>query len=268
MKIICLFPLLLLWCGAFCQTTSGFKVVKVSGSVISSTLQRPLYTGDVIQRQEKLRFETKEAYLIVTSPQTGRKTISNVSERAPLELFQLLERFLRPEIKSTSTRHVSMQYIDELQNSMAGESMLILGSGRIQVDNTKMSLSAPTAIKAWYTFQRKTSYRKISDLEGFNLSARYIFGDTIPQPIPKVMIEYFENEADDPLFNPGLLLAAFIPMFVDEDVLLTEVSALLSATAATTPDQRKLEVTRYLEDVYAPVQPQNLTTWMKEKGLH
>lgn len=254
---------LLLSIAAFAQEPSQYHVVRVVGSVQSPALNRSLKTGDVIQPKDQLKFDTKESYIIVNSPQTGRKRISGVPDSSPREFLQLLQSFVQPELRSTSTRHISMEYVESLQSSMAFDTLLVLGDGFIPVNTAKLSLAKPAIIRAWYTDDKKKRvYRPISDTRGFFLNSKAVHSE---HHHGRVVIEYFEDEKEEPMFTPGTLLGTFVPMYVDEASLVTEIKALLSAR-----DQSRTamaEINAYLREEYAPAQEDNLAAWLKAKGI-
>ncbi len=257
--------LILVACTTMAQSINEYKVVRVVGLVESPVLNRALRTGDVINGKDHLKFGSNEAYLIVTSPKTGRKKISGVPDNSPREFLQLLESFIKPELKSTASRSISLQYLESLQNSMAYDTLLVLGDGFVPVDTSKLSLGPPAAIKAWHTRNGKVVYQKISTRMGFSLSPSIIFESPLPDRLPRVVIEYFQNENDDPVFEPGLLLAAFVPLTVDEKRLADELRVILAIAAGK--EQQMTEINNYLISEYAPAQKTNLAAWISANNL-
>ncbi|HZY80032.1 MAG TPA: hypothetical protein VFE50_10950, partial [Cyclobacteriaceae bacterium] len=214
----------------------------------------------------------KESYIIVNSPQTGRKRISGVPDNAPREFLQLLQSFVQPELRSTASRNISLQYLESLQNSMAFDKLLILGEGFVPVNTEKLSLAKPAIIRAWHSNEKKKPvYLDISNEKGFYLSTNSLYGldyDKIAANPPKVVVEYFEDAKEDPMFSPGLLLGSFIPIWTNEDNLALELKALLAALPKTKTDKELFtEISTYLRDEYAPAQEDNLKAWLKEKHI-
>ncbi len=255
--------LLFIYGVGFAQNPSQYHVVRVVGKVESPALNRALKTGDVIQSKDQLKFGTKESYIIVNSPQTGRKRISGVPDNSPREFLQLLQSFVQPELRSTSTRHISMEYVESLQASMAFDTLLVLGDGFIPVNTEKLSLAKPAIVRAWYTDdKRKRVYRPISNDKGFFLSSKSVHSE---HHHGRVVIEYFEDEKEDPMFTPGTLLGAFVPIYADEPMLASEIKALLGARD---PSRTVMaEINAYLQQEYAPAQEDNLKAWLKSQGI-
>jgi len=248
---------------AIAQNPSQYHVVRVVGKVESPALNRALKTGDVIQSKDQLKFGDKESYIIVNSPQTGRKRISGVPDSSPREFLQLLQSFVQPELKSTSTRHISMAYVELLRSSMDSDTLLILGDGFVPVNTEKLSLTKPAIIRAWYTDDKKKRvYRPISDSKGFFLNSKSVHSE---HHHGRVVIEYFEDEKEEPMFTPGTLLGAFVPLYVDESSLASEIKALIAAR----DNSRTIteEINAYLREEYAPAQEDNLKTWLKSQGI-
>ncbi len=248
------------------QSPAQYHVVRVVGAVESPVLKRLLKTGDVIQSKDHLKFGNKESYIIVNSPQTGRKRISGVPDNTPREFLQLLQSFVQPELKSTASRNISLQYLEQLQNSMAFDTLLVLGDAFIPVNTTKLTLSKPAIIRAWhYDNNRKIQYNTISAESGFKLDKASLFGDN--SPARKVVVEYFEDEKEDPVFSPGLLLGSFVPIYPNEAALSSEIRALVASTDKTGSKAILTEINAYLRDVYAPAQVDNLKAWLKEQKI-
>lgn len=247
---------------------SKYHVVRVVGKVESPALKRELKTGDVIESKDHLKFATKESYIIVNSPQTGRKRISGVPDNSPREFLQLLQSFVQPELRSTASRNISLQYLETLQSSMAFDTVLVLGNGFIAVNTQKLSLTSPAIIRAWHHDEnKKISYQKISDENGFYLTRQKLYGDNATHSNRKVVVEYFEDEKEDPMFSPGLLLGAFVPTFVEENSLASEIRALIGTPDKTNSKAILTEINNYLRDEYAPAQEDNLKTWLKDQKI-
>lgn len=250
------------------QNAKEYRVVRVVGVVENPTSKMALKTGDVILSDTKLRFATKDAYIIISSPETGRKKIAGVPDNKSRELLDLLQSFLQPEVRSTASRSISLAYLETLQASLAYDTLLILSPGYIAINTKKLPLHKPAAIKAWYSNNRKIRYRKTSDESRLYLDRKAIFGDSIPGKYPRVVIEYFENESEDPVFGPGLLIASFVPLYVNESDLATEVRTLVSSVPPDAGFSRTFEEIRsYLAAEYSPAQEDNLRQWLKEQGI-
>lgn len=252
------------------QTPAQYRVVRVVGKVESPALSRELKTGDVIQSKDQLKFATKESYIIVNSPQTGRKRISGVPDNSPREFLQLLQSFVQPELKSTASRNIALEYLEKLQNSLRSDTLLIIGDGFVPVNIEKLPLTKPAAIRAWhYDERKKPKYLKVSNVEtkGFYLNKKSVYGDEQPKVLHKVVIEYFEDENEDPMFSPGVLLGSFVPMYADEATLSSEIKALVEALNKQDSKALWIEITAYLRDEYAPAQEDNLKAWLKTQGI-
>lgn len=253
------------------QTPSQYHVVRVVGHVESPALKRELKTGDVIQSKDQLRFGTKESYIIVNSPQTGRKRISGIPDNSPREFLQLLQSFVQPDTKSTSTRAISMVYLEELQNSMSHDTLLVLGDGFVPVNIKKLSLAKPAIIRAWhYDQNKKRVYKELSDANGFRLSQQQLYGNVSESSEKfiraRVAVLYFEDGAEDPAFTPGVLLGAFVPMYHPREAeLASELRSLISARDKGVTVLA--EIHSYLREEYAPAQEDNLKAWLKLQGI-
>jgi hypothetical protein len=256
---------------AAAQSVTQYKVVRVVGVVENAESRKALKTGDVISSTSKLTFGTKADYIIISSPETGRKKISGVPDAKSRELLDLFRYFVEPETRSTASRGVSREYLEVLQASFQYDTLLILPPAYISINTKKLSLEKPAVIRAWYSKNKKIQYTRISDQSGFRLDRASLFGDAVLPNYPRVMVEYFEDEKDDPVFSSGsgLVIGAFVPLYpTDEPSLAAEIRALVgSRPANTTYSENLKEVGEYLAAEYANAQEDNLKQWLREKGI-
>src|SRR5882672_11195992 len=70
--------------------SNTYSVLKVTGSVYCERLKKDLQNGDKITEQDKVRFVSPDAYLVVISPRDGRKVVKPVSKNSSSELKSLL----------------------------------------------------------------------------------------------------------------------------------------------------------------------------------
>lgn len=249
------------------QNTADYKVVRVIGKVENQSQKKEIKTGDIITAKDKLIFGNFSDYIIIMSPHTGRMKISGVPDKSSRELLDLLKSFVQPELRSTATRNIALRYLEKLQGSLAFDTLLILGDGFVPINTEQLSLAKPAVIRAWYTEYRKVVYKPVSTDHGFKLDRKTLFGDTPPSVLPKIVIEYFEDEKDEPMFSPGYLLAAFIPLYVDELALAEELRVIIGLHKTSSPEARVNEVRAYLASEYANPQEDNLKAWLKQQGL-
>lgn len=262
--MLCLF-----WINIVAQAQETYTVIKVVGQVISKEHQRALRAEDKLQDKNALQFSSAEDYIIVISPKTGRKTIKGIPDNAPREFIQLLQSFVKPETRSTATRSSSLEYIDKLKNLFTYRSMLILGDGYVEVDTDKLKISSPAGIRVQYRDEKTHIARKISDDKGFFLNQTAVFGNQVPAVLPKISIQYYEDELDDPMFGKGDWLADFVPVYVDNDQLKQEINILLRSigTSASKTDEQVQEIRKYLESEYGGVILQNMEAWLLAQGI-
>ena len=258
--------LLLSLLGLTASAQDTYKIVKVSGNVESAALGRLIKSGDQIQSSDKLKFEKKENYIVVIHPKTGRKIIKGVPDNSTHEFYKLLQSFVKPEERSTATRTVSTQYIEKLHNSLTFDTLLILSPGKILIDTMKLSLKKPHAIRSTYWVKNKPMTQIISGKGFFLMQQENLFGNNAPQPLPRVMLEYTENEASDPMFEPGTVLASFVPLYIDETRLEEEVKVIREMFGERSRESYE-EIKKYITSEYAPVNEDNLKEWLKTRHL-
>jgi hypothetical protein len=253
---------------AYSQKAADYRVVKVVGVVEDQVTKKPLKTGDVIPSNRQLKFESRTAYIVVSSPDTGRKKISGVPDSQSRELFDLFQSFVQPEQRPTASRSISMEYLERLQASLMHDTLLILSPAYVTIDTSKLSLKKPAIIRGWYQNNNKVKYESISDMTGIRLDKATLFGQHSHRTMPRVIVEYFENENEDPVFGPGVLIASFVPLYVDENAVADEVRALVGTRPNAASDSEAFdEIRNYLAVEYAAPQEEILRRWLTDKGI-
>jgi hypothetical protein len=246
----------------FAQDT--YTVIKVAGKVLSMRLNRPLVTGDKVQEKDALKFGSKSDYVILQSPKSSRKVVKGVPDSSPREFIQLLQSFVKPAAKSTASRGGGQGYIEKLSQKLSSDTLVILGDGKIRIEKDQLRLDKPAGIRVIYSDGKSSVVRTLSDAGSFSLSRMSLFGGEPPQPVPRVTIQYFENESEDFAFAAGAILGNFVPRYLDETQLRKEIVTLLSLFEGTKHSQAELvdEIEDYLEMTYwAPVR-ENLNDWL------
>ena len=219
------------------QQPTTFTVIKVSGKVYSNTFNREVKSKDVIKASDNLAFNSRGAYLHVINPEMGRKTIRNVPDNSPREFMVLLQSYLSQDKKNKTSRGAGSKGIEEIVSQLSYDTLLILAAGRIPIDTTETSLKKPAGVIVTYRLNEKKVERIISDATGFNLGKKYLLADA-GLPYPKVMVNYCEDTAD-PFFSPSVMLGAFVPYYVDEEMLKSEVKTILDtykSNSTASPD--------------------------------
>lgn len=256
--MVCAAPLL-------AQTTGSYRVVKVVGKVESSILKRALKIEDVIADGDHLKFGSKQDYLIIFHPKSGRKKIQGVPDEQPRELNKLLESFLKPDEKSTGTRAIDQVYLEQLKSSLQ-DKVLILGDGVIELDPKHLSLKGPASIKAEYkTDNKKSVVVTVSTGQTLHLDKNTLF--PTPQPnTPKVLLLYFLVNSSNPLESEDFL-GNFTPVYVDDATLVPEVKSIAESLKGSSAVEIEKQISEFLTHEYARPQPQNLLGWLKSNHV-
>ena len=264
------FALLLTFLTAnLCIAQDNFTVIKVSGTVLSQKNNRALISGDKIQSKDALRFNSKDAYIILYSPKTGRKIIKGVPDESPHEFMELLQSYVKPSDKSTASRNAGSKYLDQLEQMLKYDTLLILGDGRIPIETDKLKIDKPAGIRVIYKSGSNTRQKTISDNQSFSLNRSTVFDKEIPAAMPQVALQYYVNEAEDFAFAEGTFIGKFVPRYVEEVELKKEVSALMSAMAENSisdGDQFK-EIKGFLVWSYGGIIDENLKSWLKANKM-
>lgn len=247
------------------QTTGSYRVVKVVGKVESSILKRALKIEDVIPDGDHLKFGSKQDYLIIFHPQSGRKRISGVPDEQPRELNDLLQSFLKPDEKSTGTRGANQAYLEQLKSSLQ-DKVLILGDGTIELDPKHISLKSPASIKAEYkTENKKSVVVTVSSGQTLHLDKNTLFPN--PQTnTPKVLLLYFLVNSSNPLESEDFL-GNFTPVYAEDTALIPEIKTIVESLKGSPVAEVEKQISAYLANEYARPQPQNLHGWLKSNHL-
>lgn len=248
------------------QHDETFRVIHVSGTVHHMKLSRPLQQGDKIHVSDPLKFSTRNDYVIVINPKVGRKTIRGVPDSSPRELKSLLESFLLPSEKSTGTRGLDTEYWASL-NETFRDTVLILGDGTIPLNKKYMNLAKPAVVSASYKGKKGSHVsRVVNDGQSLCLSKSCLLGDA--DITTKVMLEYYENEADSKdLPGSGTFIGYFWPLYGDENSILKEVQVIVDVLKESPRPEIIREVRRFLADQYGQTEEQNLVAWLQAHKL-
>ncbi len=267
-KIQVLILVLMFWGSAslFAQDVANYRVVRVVGKVESSKLMRLIKTEDVIPEGDKLKFESKQDYLIVFHPKQGRKRIQGIPDSQPREFDMLLQSFVKPDERSTGTRGGSDQaYIDKLKTSLE-DTVLILGNGALELESTGILLNAPASIKAEYkTKDKKSVVLTVSSGQLLHLDKKTLFPDG-QIPSSKVLLLYFLFESSN-ILDAETFLGSFIPKYIDDEILLPEIRTIVKSLNGRPPKETEKEIFSYLSQEYSKPQPMQLHSWLKTNRL-
>ena len=250
------------------QKVTDYRIVKVVGVVEDQVTKTPLKTGDVIPSNRQLKFDSRTSYIVVSSPETGRRKISGVPDNQSRELLELFQSFVQPDVRSTMSRSITKHYLERLEVSLKYDSLLILSPSYIPIDTSSLKLSKPAIVRAWYYVGKDITYKRASDATSILLDKATIFGTEVPKKRTRVILEYFTNEKDNPADAPGIHIASFIPKYANEDAIAEEVRSLVSAQPAGTSNTLTFDhIWTYLYNEYAPTQEDNLRQWLHAKGI-
>jgi len=250
------------------QSPTSFTVIKVSGKVVSKILNRQLKSGDLVKPDDRLTFNTKEAYVHVINAE-GTKTIRNVPDSSPREFMQLMQTFLSPGSKNKATRGIENSSYEKIKSVLKEDTILILGNGYISIDTTETSLHKPAGVKAKYSVKGERVYHIISTEAGYHLGKDQLFlknSDMISYP--KVTVAYYED-VEDPIHRITVQLGSFTPVYTDEAELQKEVKIIVNSLKDYhfQDDHLVKEITRYLWAEYAAPIQENVKAWLAENRL-
>ncbi len=265
-----LLPLIALWCITFglnAQAHTSYTVIKVSGRVISKILNREIKSGDIVKPDDRLIFDTKEAYIHVINSE-GTKTIRNIPDNSPREFVQLMQTFLSPEKKNKASRGASTTNLENIKKELSYDILLILGAGAISIDTIENTLREPAGVSVSYLDQGKKVSKIISSKTGFNLGKSFLFGEATESSYPRVTVVYHQDKKD-PYFTPSVQLGSFIPYYANEAELQQELKVMISTlnAARLTSDKIVDEIIHYLSMEYADPVHENVNTWLVENRL-
>jgi hypothetical protein len=250
------------------QIPSSFTVIKVSGKVVSKILNRQLKSGDIVKPEDRLVFDTKDAYVHVINAE-GTKTIRNIPDNSPREFMQLMQTFLSPDSKNKATRGVENSSYEKIKSVLTEDTILVLGNGYISIDTTETSLRKPAGVKAKFSVNNEKVSLVVSNETGYHLGKEQLFfkspGITT---YPKVTVVYYED-LGDPIHKASVLLGSFTPLYIDEVELQKEVKIIIKSLndSKLSNDHLFKEITNYLWSEYAAPIEENVKGWLDGNEL-
>lgn len=250
------------------QISTSFTVIKVSGKVVSKILNRQIKSGDIVKPDDRLIFDTKDAYVHVINAE-GTKTIRNIPDNSPREFMQLMQTFLSPDSKNKATRGVENSSYEKIKSVLKEDTLLILGNGYISIDTTETSLHKPAAVKAKFSVNNEKVSLLISTETGYHLGKEELFFKTPGMmSYPKVTVVYYED-IGDPIHKASVLLGSFTPWYIDEVELQKEVKIIIKSLndSKLSNDHIFKEITSYLWSEYAAPIPENVKGWLDGNEL-
>ena len=247
-----------------------FTVLKVMGSVFCQRLQKDLQNGDKLMTQDKIRFSSPNSYLIVISPQDGRKVVKPASANTESELKSLLMDIVSLEKKHTANRGLDegskqVKAMKVLKMQLEADTLLILGSGKAIFINSDFALNDTAAVKARFKSGNSYTEKPVSSGSVLDLSRSSVFGT---QPLAKVQLIYLPNVKKNIFDSPPESLGSFVPRYFDnEAALVKEIQVIHSAYAGKSREIILAEIKKYIEDEYGSVLEENLVQWLAESNL-
>jgi hypothetical protein len=266
-RLVLFIALLFLNCQIQAQIITTYSVIKVNGKVVSKLLNREIRSGDLVKSNDQLVFESKDSYVHIINSE-GRKTLRNIPDNSPRELMQLMQTFLSQDKNNKTSRGTAVSNLESIKKQLFYDTLLILGKGTVSIDTTQTTLRSPAGVSMSYQYQDKKITKIISDKTGFNVGRSSLFSEPDISMYPKVTVMY-NQDTNDPYFSPSVLLGAFVPYYVNEEVLQKELITIINTFKATNASSAKTkdEIIKYLSNEYAiPIQ-ENVNAWLIEKKL-
>jgi hypothetical protein len=246
-----------------------YSVLKVTGTVHCDRLKKDLQVGDKIQADDKLKFGSAYSFLIVISPQDGRKAVRQ-GKTSSSELKSLLTNIVSLEKKNTGVRgheDKTKQDIafDTLKAQLNVSTLVILGSGKISFAGNDLALNDTAMVKARYKSGNSYTEKPISSGSVLDLSKSNVFGTQAPD---KVQLIYWPNVKKDVFDSPPKSLGNFLPLYIENDEHLKKEIQVVQSTFSDKNQEFVLkEIKKYIEDEYGAVLNENLSQWLKEVNL-
>jgi hypothetical protein len=251
------------------QTTT-YSVLKVTGRVYCDRLKKDLTNGDKIFPEDKLHFATANGYLVLISPQDGRKVVKPNSKDTSSELKTLLTDIVSLEKRHTAVRghnkgNKHQKALDTLSAQFNVETLLILGSGKVSFANTNVVLNDTARIKVGSGTGLNYSEKLVSTGHVVDLSKISLMGNLAPL---KIQLVYYPNVNKHVIDSSPQRLGSFTPRYLDEEeTLKKEVHVVITTFSRHKRHEVVQEIRKYIEDEYAAVLNENLIQWLKESNL-
>ena len=230
MKTLILFLLLITF-----QTNEPYYVITVKGTV--SVNKSNLKRGNKISSNDQLTFHSKEAQVVVISPNKGRFTLTAQKAKKNFkgEFIALLKEAIIPpkKYKTTGTRAVTLSSFEDLRYYFAASTdnsiinnFLIVDKGKYLISPSFLTMNRDSSFYINYTYHEKNVYREL----GFNQdtlfidNSVYIDGKKLILPSEAIDTKlYFLDKAR----KEKRLITRFKPVFVERGELLEEMKIIL-----------------------------------------
>lgn len=250
---------------AFSQTAERFRVVRVVGTVESTSLKRALRPEDLIPAGDQLKFRKPADYIIVFNAKEGRKRIMGVPDNQPRELNILLQSFVKPDEKNTGTRGRNTAYIAKLQADLQ-DTVVILGNGTIELDPAQLPLKGISVVKAQYKNRDgEKIVVKVTTGQTLHLDKKTLF-PAAQLPASRILLLYFTMESSNSL-EADEFLGNFSPVYVDDATLVPEIRSIIESMKGKRAEDVDRQIREYLIQEYGRPISIQLDAWLKSNHL-
>ncbi len=273
-KIIFPFLLLLLFTSSNLLAVDNYWVVLAKGSVYKEGSDKAIKVGDKIDADLKLRFSTKDSYIIVMGPK-GKFTLKPVVNKSNQNEFMVFVKSSLLPVKSTgrlSTRGEESG-VSDLGNYFGEDSFALVGNNfRVKLNPKNYELNNEKFIIYRYESNGLVTSKKLA-FEGteiiFDKIALYKNHqgkDLNPAMIKKVDLYKFDAST-----NSSSKIVSFQPVFVNEEELKEQLASVykickeeLNADKIKTED----ELIKFVLDIYGRTDEGQLKKWLTKNIIN
>ena len=253
----------------FAFAVTNYRVVLAKGLVYKTGSEKPIKVGDKIDVELKLRYSTKDAYLIVMGPK-GKFTLKpEINKTTQNEFVTFVKSSLLP-VKSAgrlSTRGEESG-ISDLGNYFGEDSFALIGeSYKVKLNPKNYELSDNQFIIYRYESNGNVMSKKLA-FEGneiiFDKSALY--KDHKGNDISQANIGKIDLYRFNALTKSSSKIVSFKPVFVSEEELKEQLTLVYAiCKEELTLDQLKTEdeLIKFVLDIYGRTDEVQLKKWLK-----
>ncbi len=240
-----------------------YSVLHTEGSILKSSNQKPLVTGDTFLPSDSLTFPKILSWAVVVS-QSGDLFFvqsSDVGSKVSKDVIHVIERIEHPIKRKENVP------VKDLNAYFKGDQFVFIGNDfSLPIDTESYELNEKLFLLYRYEYNSRIITHKLPFIKGslvFNPTYVYEYkGEKIPaQKTTNTELAHFDSNTNLPTF-----VARFRPIWLNEEQLKKELRVLLNVYGNKKKNVSKINVDSlflsYVQDIYGQTDEFYLYEWI------
>ena len=232
-----------------------YKVIKVNGQIIYVKTGSTMKMGDVFAPSTSLKFKTNESRAAVISRIKGRFILTGGAAGSRSNLL--------PAMNNISSRAGALLNIIDLKNHFQGK-YVILGEMKLTIGKDAFPMDDKHFFYLRFDYDGEVINKKLPVKDGkLVLDRKEIYkidGKPIEGEVKEMTLYYRDNEK-----KTSTKINAFHPVFPDIALLKDELNIILAEYSDKESNQKKSEITSYINEFYGKPDKDNLNEFLKKE---